>query len=188
MAPYLVYVASYDYSQAALYSVLFTITAGAGQIFWGFMSDKLGRKFCLLITTLWLAVGIFLYQYLGIGFTFLVGVQLFIGFGMNSNYVMALTLGGESAEKGAMGKGIGIVEAGLYLGGVSPAILGVIVNAAGGWASTEGSIFSFRLMAIVMVCVFVAVLLFSRETAGWFRSRDKALVSRKSCNIEEANA
>jgi MFS family permease len=188
LSPYLVYVAGYDYSQAALYSVLFTITAGLGQLFWGAASDKVGRKFCLLITTLWLAVGVFLLQYVSISFTFLIGIQLFMGFGTNSNYVMALTLGGESAEKGAMGKGIGIVEVGLYLGGVSPAILGVLVTAGGGWESISGYVFSFRLMAVVMILAFIAVLLFSRETQGWFKRHDKALVKRSSCNIEEPEA
>lgn len=49
---HLAYIADYSYATGATLSVIFTLTAGLGQIIWGNLSDKLGAKRCLLIASL----------------------------------------------------------------------------------------------------------------------------------------
>ena len=41
---YIAFVGGFSFAEAAAYSAVFTITGGIGQIFWGTMSDYLGRK------------------------------------------------------------------------------------------------------------------------------------------------
>ena len=74
---YIAFVGNYSFAEAAAYSAVFTITGGIGQILWGSVSDWLGRKFTGIIAFAWLAVGIFLLQYAGVGLIWLIVLQLF---------------------------------------------------------------------------------------------------------------
>ena len=62
---YLAFVAHYSLAKVAALSVLFTITGGLGQIVWGSISDRLGRKFSLILMFLWLTVAFLLFRYAG---------------------------------------------------------------------------------------------------------------------------
>jgi MFS family permease len=186
LSPYLAFTADFSFAKAALWSVVFTITGGIGQIVWGVLSDKIGRRKSLLIIFAWLAVGFYLLQYVGNGLGWLISIQLFIGCSTNAVYPVVYALVSDSTKKGYMATAMGIMITGTYIGGFSPFLLGMLINIGGGWHVKQGYIFGLYLLSALMVIAFFLILLFTRETVGKKRGKDWALVSLKSCGIEES--
>jgi MFS family permease len=186
LSPYLAFVAEFNFAQAALWSVVFTITGGLGQIIWGSLSDKIGRRISLLINFAWLAIGFYLLQYVGNGLGWLISIQLFLGCSMNAIYPIVYALVSDSAKKGYVGTAMGILLTGINIGGFSPLLLGMLINIGGGWQVKQGYISGLYLLSALMVIAFFLILLFTRETVGKKRGKDWSLVSLKSCGIEES--
>jgi len=183
LAPYLAFVQKFSFSEAAFWSVLFNITGGLGQIFWGSLSDKIGRKVTLLICFGWLAVAFWLFQFVASGLAALIVIQLFAGCATNAVFPILYSLVADSAKKGYNGTAIGICLFGLYLGGVSPFILGWFIEIGGGWNSATGYMSGLYFLVGCMVLSFLLILFFTRETVGAKRGRDFSFVSKESCNI-----
>lgn len=181
---YLAFVAHYNFAQAAAYSVLFTITGGLGQIFWGSASDRIGRKLTLVIVFAWIAVGMWLFQFAGQSLLALVAIQLVVGFAMNAPYTLIFAIAFDSAKAGTSGLAAGLINAGLYVGGIGPYILGALISAGGGFAKVAGYNTGLYFLAFLMVLGTILTALFTRETTGWFVKYDRALVSRRSCNLQ----
>jgi len=183
---YIAFVGNYSFAEAAAYSAIFTITGGIGQILWGTVSDWLGRKFTSIIAFTWLAVGIFLLQYAGLGLVWLIVIQLFAGMATNGIFPVIYGFVSDSAEKGAMGTANSVMLTATYLGGLSPLILGVLIGAGGGFSSVSG--YNWGLYVMVGACILAVVLLtlFTREPVGKFRHLDRAFVSKQRCNLEYA--
>ena len=187
LTPYITFVGNFDPALAAGLSVVFTITGGLGQVFWGGISDKIGTKTALMICTLWLTVAFVLMQFAGISLTLLIVLQLFMGFALNAVYAMIYKFIAVSSEKGAIVKGNTLVVFGMYFGGgLATYILGALIDAAGGWQSAAGYYAGLYVMAGVVFVGFLITLLFTRETNGPRFKRDFSLVSLKSCNLENA--
>lgn len=183
LSPYLTFVGHFSLSEAAAFSVLFTITGGLGPIIWGTLSDKIGRKVVLLICFAWLAVALWLFQFIGHGLVALILIQLFAGCATNAIFALSYTFVGDSAKKGYMGTAIGINLTGLYAGGFSPFVLGWLISLGGGWESAAGYMYGLYFLVGCMVLAFLLMLFFTRETVGAKRGRDFSLVSLKACNI-----
>ncbi|MFP3123790.1 MFS transporter [Ectobacillus funiculus] len=183
LAPYLTFVADFTITEAAGWSVIFTITGGIGQIFWGTLSDKIGRKITLLICFAWLAVSFWLFQFVASGLTALILIQLFAGCATNAIFPVLYSLVTDSAKKGYIGTANGIALTGLYTGGLSPFVLGLLIQAGGGWNSSSGYMSGLYFMIACMILAFFLILFFTRETVGAKRGRDFSLVSKESCNI-----
>ncbi len=181
---YLAFVANYSLAAVAAYSVLFTITGGIGQIFWGGVSDKLGRKYTLIICFLWLAVGVFLLQYTAVSLGILILVQLFAGLATNGIYPVLYAFSSDSAERGARAIGNGLLMVGQGIGGMSPLVLGLLIALGGGFKSATGFVYGLYFMCALMILAAIIVALFSRETIGIFKDRDRALVSRRAANVD----
>lgn len=179
---YLAFVAHYNFAEAAAYSVLFTITGGIGQILWGWISDRLGRKFCLIIVFAWLAIGMYLFQFSSVSLTWLICIQLFAGFAMNAPYTLVYAIAFDSAKPGASGLAGSIVNVGIYAGGFGPFVIGMFIGAGGGFDQVAGYNYALYFISGLMIAAAILTAFFTRETTGWFLKHDRALVSKKSCN------
>jgi MFS family permease len=178
---YLAFVAHFDLALVATYSVLFTITGGLGQIVWGSISDRYGRKYSLVVMFLWLTVAFLLFRYVGEGVGVMILVQLFAGMATNGVYPVLYAMASDSSEKGAIAIGNGLNMGGLIIGGFGPILVGWLIGLGGGYQSPDGFMASLYVLAAIMLLAAVMIALFTRETAGRFRHRDRALVSVASC-------
>lgn len=179
---YLAFVAHYDLAKVAALSVLFTITGGIGQIVWGSISDRLGRKYSLVLMFLWLTVAFLLFRFAGYSVAALVAVQLFAGMATNGVYPVLYALASDSSEPGAVAIANGLNMGGLILGGLGTMVVGVIIQWGGGYTSATGFLVSLYFLAAVMALAAVMMALFTRETAGRYMHLDRALISRESCH------
>jgi MFS family permease len=174
---YLAFVARYDFAQAAAFGVLFTVTGGVGMIVWGWISDRVGRKLSLVIVFLWLAAAFYLFQYTSVSVGWLVGVQLFAGLAINAPYTLVYAIAIDSAKPTTTGVATSLVGVGLAVGGgVGPLLVGVLVDLGGGFSSTGGYYMALYAITALMLLAAVTAALFTRETTGWFRHRDRALI------------
>jgi MFS family permease len=178
---YISFVAHFNLADTAALSVVFTITGGVGQILWGAVSDRIGRKLTLVILFIWLAVALVLMQYIGINIILLVGLQLLLGLVTNGVYPVLYAMAADSIEPGAVGLAMGFNVAGQMIAAIGPIAVGIFIAAGGGYDQSSGYVVGLLVMAASMVLCAVIMLLFTRETIGWFRQRDRALVSEASC-------
>lgn len=185
LTPYLAFVMGSGAAAAASLSVVFTITGGIGQIFWGWFSDKLGTKTSLQITFVWLAVAFFLFRFVD-SITGVIIVQLLFGCVINGIPAIMFKINLVSAPKGAATLANSIVTAGMYVGGaVATAIVGFAIDIGGGWNSMFG--YTIGLMVLVFAALISALVitLFSREINGPRFGKDKAVVSMESCGLKK---
>lgn len=105
---YLAFVADYPLAQVAALSVVFTITGGVGQIVWGFVSDRFGRKYTLVFLFLWLAVSFSLFRFVGSGLAALIVIQLITGVAINGVYPVLYAITSDSSEPGSIAIGNGL--------------------------------------------------------------------------------
>jgi MFS family permease len=180
---YIKFVGNYSYAQAAGYSAIFTITGGVGQIVWGTISDRLGRKLTLIITYLWIGLGIALLQFSAYSLLVLVVAQLFAGLATNAIYPVLYAFSSDAAEPGGIGTANSVMLFFFYLGGISPVVLGYFVQIGGGYHDATGYVFGIYFLTAICVLSAILIALFTRETVGIFRDRDRALVSKESCNL-----
>jgi MFS family permease len=180
---YIAFVGGFSFAEAAAYSAVFTITGGVGQIFWGVVSDYIGRKISLIIAFAWLAVGLFLLQYSAAGVGVLIAVQLFAGLATNAIFPVLYAFGSDSAEPGAMGTANSILLFFLYLGGISPLVLGFLIGLGGGFQNPTGYLYALYFLIAVSIISAVLIALFTRETVGRYKERDRALVSRERTHV-----
>jgi MFS family permease len=180
---YIAFIGGLSFAQAAAYSAVFTITGGIGQIFWGIVSDYIGRKPSLIIAFIWLAIGLYLLRFSAQGIGMLVFVQLFAGLATNAIFPVLYAFGSDSAEPGAMGTANSILLFFLYVGGVSPLILGFLIAIGGGFKQAAGYYYGLYFMVAVALISAIIIALFTRETVGRFKDRDRALVSRERTHV-----
>ena len=186
LTPYITFVGNFDPALAASLSVVFTITGGLGQVFWGGISDRIGSKTALLICTMWLVVAFVLMQFAGISLALLIILQLFMGFALNAVYAMIYKFIAVSSEKGGVVMGNSLVVFGMYFGGgIATFVIGALIDAAGGWQTASGYYAGLYVMAGIMLAAFIITLLFTRETNGPRFKKDFSLVSLKACNLED---
>lgn len=181
---YIAFVGGFSFAEAAAYSAVFTITGGIGQIFWGTVSDYIGRKISLIIAFTWLAAGLFLLRYSAEGVGALVAVQLFAGLATNAIFPVLYAFGSDSAEPGAMGTANSILLFFLYVGGISPLVMGSLIGLGGGFEDRTGYFYALYFLVAMSILAAIMIALFTRETVGRFKERDRALVSRQQTHVE----
>lgn len=80
---------------------------------------------------------------------------------------------------------MGISMTGMYLGAVSPIVLGFLINKGGGWNSYSGYITGLYFLASCMVIAFLFILFFTRETVGKKRGKDWSLVKKNHVGLNK---
>jgi MFS family permease len=184
---YLAFVAKYNYAEAAAFSAVFTVTGGIGQFAWGMISDFLGRKLSLLITFVWLAIGIFLLQFTSQSLLLLIVVQLFAGLATNAIFPVLYAYASDSAYQHGIGTANSFMAFALYIGGVSPLILGLLISAGGGYHSSAGYVYGLYFMVAISLLSALLLVFLTRETVGRFRGRDFGFFSLQRCNVTPAD-
>jgi MFS family permease len=180
---YLVDIGNYTAAAAAAAAFLFTLTGGLGQIVWGAVSDKLGRKTIMIFCCVWLAVAVELLQFTTASTFALVFFQLVFGVCSNAVFPILYAWGADSAEHGTVGISNSLQLFYQGLGALMPLLIGVMISAGGGYHSFAGYGWSLHLMAgTEVICLFIITFLM-RETTGKRRGRDFGVFSTAKCNI-----
>ncbi|WP_446897649.1 MFS transporter [Clostridium sp. LBM24168] len=173
LTPFLTFVGGYDISKAALFSVVYAITGGLGQIFWGRISDKMGRKKTVLIIFAWLTIAFFLMQYVGKGVMWLVLIQIFFGCCSNAVFPVLYSFASDNSTENnrATVVSLGVLMQGIG-GGVASLLIGVIIEIGGGWNSIPGYMIALYLLVGLMAIGFVIILLFANDVNDRNRVRE----------------
>ncbi len=183
---YLAFQAGYDYAAAASLSLVFTITAGVGQIVWGILADRFGIKHCMCFCFAWLAVAYFMVQFVNVSFFWLIALQLIVGCCSNGIWPMMYSFVGLSAEKGGVGTATSILNVGLYIGAcVATPIVGLFIKLGGGYDSHGGYFMAVCLFAICMIIAFVGMLLITREVNGKKRGKGFSIINKKAYHLDD---
>lgn len=185
MTPYLTYCAGYSPAAASGLTVVYAVTGGLGQIFWGNYADKHGAKKTLAICCIWLVFAFFLMQFIHINLFLLVFLQLLLGCCSNAVYPVMYKMVADSSDKGAVVTGNGILTTCMFLGAaVATTVMGVLIDLGGGWESMSGYMTGIYTMTGAMVLAFILTTCFTRETNGPKFGKDFSFVSLRSCNLE----
>ncbi|MFP7706455.1 MFS transporter [Trueperella sp. LYQ141] len=145
---YLANIINLSYSEAAAYSIVFTITGILGQIFWPSLSDYLGRRMTLIICGLWMgvAVGGFYFAHTIVAY---IGLQLFLGMVANAPWPIFYAAATDAAPRGTSGTANGIITTSMFIGGgLAPLIIGFLISVGGGWGNVTGYSISFIFMMV----------------------------------------
>lgn len=185
LTPYLTYQCNMDNSTAAAFSVVFTITAGLGQLFWGTVSDRVGCKRTVIICAVWLLVCFAMLPLIRQGVGVLIAIQLLMGFCMNASFPVLYNLAGASVKKEQLASAIGICNCSMLFGGLFPYIMGLLIQLGGGFQSVVGYNYGLVFMLISLAIAVVVMVLLSHEVSGPRRGKDWALTSYESCGIEK---
>lgn len=158
---YLAFVAGMSYSGAASISLIYAITGGLGQIFWGKFSDKHGVHKTLLICCIWLAVTYYMMR-LGVnGIGWVAGIQLLIGCCSNGVYPVMYKRAQDAVPDNANILATSITTTGMFIGAAFATIItGFFIRLGGGYESESGYLVGLLAMSLSMVAA-VAVLLIS---------------------------
>ncbi len=183
---YIYYVGKYTAAQTAAYAVFFTLTGGLGQIVWGALSDKVGRKFAFLVIFAWYVVGaFFLKEYALVSLAALIGTQIFLGCATNAPYPIYYAVVYDVADRRIKGLGMAFIDVAFYAGALLLLLTGALIEWGGGKNSPTGYYWVIYMLMIIYAFNIFLVLFFSRETKGWFYKKDWAVVSRASSNVPE---
>lgn len=178
-------IGGYSAAQTAVYTVVFAITGGMGQIIWGTLSDSVGRKLSFLVIFVWAIVGFFLMKFSLINLGWLVATQVFIGFATNAPYPIFYTVAYDVADKRTKGAVMGFIDVAFYVGALLLFAVGGLIEKGGGLKSMTGYVWVLYMLMGIYALAFLLTFFFTRETKGWFFKRDWSVFPRSKSNIPE---
>lgn len=159
MPLYLAYVAGFSYSAAAGLSVVYAITGGLGQIFWGHFSDRKGVRLTLTICFIWLTVMFFLMKFISNGIGWVIVLQLLIGFCSNAVYPVMYKRGQDAVPDNANVSATSIITTGIFIGAACATyVTGWLIRLGGGFESVSGYNTGLIAMGVVMIIALVVLL------------------------------
>jgi MFS family permease len=114
----------------------------------------------------------------------LILIELFAGLATNGMFPVLYTFSSDSSERGTMGIANGMQMVGQGIGGGTvPLILGALIGLGAGFYSEAGYLYGLYFMAGLVILGAILVTLFTRETIGIFKDRDRALISRGAARV-----
>lgn len=128
---YLANIMGLDFSRAAAYSIVFTITGALGQIFWPSLSDYLGRRTTIVLCGIWMAVGVGGFYFVR-SMAFYIFLQLFFGLVANAVWPVYYAAATDNAPDGAHGTANGFITTAMFIGGgLAPLLMGWLIALGG---------------------------------------------------------
>jgi SHS family sialic acid transporter-like MFS transporter len=158
-------------------SLLLLATYGVrwiGGLFFGGLSDRIGRKVPLLITLAWFTAGA-VATGLSWSFVSLAVFRLLLGFGMAPGFSLGAAMVAESWPERYRAIGIGILDTGWGVGAIGAALAYEFVYPAFGWRG----MFFVGLLPALLLALFI--IFFVPESAAWKEKR-AASTGRNSKN------
>ncbi|MGX8841267.1 MFS transporter, partial [Klebsiella quasipneumoniae] len=115
-----------------------------------------GRKRTLIVCGLWMSIGIAQF-YFATNMPCLIAIQLFFGLVANAVWPIYYAMASDSAEERATSTANGIITTAMFIGGgISPLLMGWLIQFGGGWENPAGYIYAFFTMA---GCALLGMLL-----------------------------
>ena len=182
---YIFNIGGFSAAATASFAVVFAITGGIGQIVWGSLSDRLGRKFSMLIICVWTIAGYWLMQYSLTSVTTLIVFQLIVGCVSNAPFPLLYSIMYDVSDIRIKGVTASFIDVAFYLGALFMFLSGVFIQVGGGFASPTGYMWTLYMMMIIYAAAFFCMLFFSRETKGWFYKKDWSVFPRSMSNVPE---
>lgn len=153
---WLYHVSGLSLAASARLSIVFTFTGTLGQVIWPWLSDSLGRKRTLIICGLWMSIGVALFCF-ATTIPRLIIIQLFFGLVANAVWPIYYAMASDSADEHAISTANSIITTAMFIGGgISPLLMGWLIQLCGGWENPTGYIYTFFTMA---GCALLGLLL-----------------------------
>ena len=144
-----------------------------GGILFGYCSDKFGRKASLLVSIMLYTIFTAL-----IGFSnniwFFFVTRVLVGIGLGGEWSAGATLIAEIWPEKHRGKGLGIMQSGMSIGGLIGAIVAGPIIAAWGWR------YLFWIAAVPGVLIMIYIAMYIKESPLWLESKHKEIAQQKN--------
>ena len=155
LPPYLYHVSGLSLAASAGLSIIFTLTGTLGQIIWPWLSDSFGRKRTLIVCGLWMSIGIALF-YFATNMPRLIAIQLFLAW-WPTPCGLSITQWPRTPPKNAPPLPPTELSPAMFIGGgISPLLMGWLIQFGGDGENPAGYIYAFFTMA---GCALLGMLL-----------------------------
>lgn len=162
LASYTVFVMGKSDAAGAVAGVVPYITGWLGQLVWGAASDRLGRRWTLVILSLWYALATLLLMSVS-GMASLWLVLLFWGGALNAVFPVYYAMMADHAPK-ATGSAMGLLLMLVFLGTVpATPIGGLLIQRFGGWQHAQGYIIGFAVATGAGLLAAALQAIFTRD-------------------------
>lgn len=162
LASYTVFVMGQSEAAGAVAGVVPYITGWMGQLVWGAVSDRMGRRWTLVILSLWYALATMLLLSVS-GMTSLWLVLLFWGGALNAVFPVYYAMMADHAPK-ATGSAMGLLLMLVFLGTVpATPIGGLLIQHMGGWGQARGYILGFAVATCAAILAALLQAIFTRD-------------------------
>lgn len=157
---YLAYQAGLSFTASGIISMVFTITAGLGQIVWGKLSDTIGVRKTLAIcfahqTVAYVAFALFACN----GTGWIIGLQLFLGCCSNAVYPVIYKRAQDSVPDKDNAKALSIITTAIFIGAsIATVFTGWLITVGGGYRSASGYNTAVIVMSAIMLLAFIIIL------------------------------
>jgi MFS family permease len=162
LASYTVLIMGSSDAAGAVVGVVPYITGWLGQLVWGIVSDRIGRRWTLVLLSLWYALSTALLLSVS-GMASLWIVLLFWGGALNAVYPVYYAMMADHAPK-ATGAAMGLLLMLVFFGSV-PATWagGVLIQTLGGWHKASGYIAGFMVATLAALIAALLQGVFTRD-------------------------
>lgn len=161
LAPYVVFTMNQQDTFGAIIGVVPYITGWFGQLFFGYISDHIGRRKTLIFLSCWYAICVFSLIFIS-GISMLWVILLMWGLGLNAVFPVYYAMMADHAPK-ASGSAMGLLLMLTFLGTLPASPLaGWLIDNFGGWNSAQGYLIGF---GVGSVAALIAAILqyFTRD-------------------------
>lgn len=167
-------------TEVALIMGFSLLATAIGGIFFGYVSDRVGRRRVLIIATITYSIGTFLCG-LSVGLYDLLFYRVITGLGVGGEWGVAQALTNETFPPDMKGRAGAILQAGAPVGVSLSAIVGSTLMESLGWRS------SFMLSSLPSLIIAISMLLWLPESDIWLKLKRVKLSQKREKHIDFNN-